>query len=128
MRAIHVFYIYYFCLFRNAIQLLTTLLRYRAGEVQEAIVRDPTGTSKIVDLLLETREVIRNHVVLMLSELSRGNSSLQQLLVFQNCFQLLFDIIEQEPTDSIVVEDCLFVTLNLLKKNSNNQAMFREAR
>ncbi|CAD5226977.1 unnamed protein product [Bursaphelenchus xylophilus] len=116
-----------FAVRKNAIQLLTTLLRHRAGEVQEAIVKDPTGTSRIVDLLNEQREVIRNHVVLMLSELSRGNIALQQLLVFQNCFQMLFEVIENEPADSIVVEDCLFVILNLLKKNANNQELFREA-
>ncbi|KAI6214020.1 hypothetical protein M3Y94_00219600 [Aphelenchoides besseyi] len=116
----------HFTIRKNAVQLLTTLLRHRAGEVQDAIIRDPTGTSRVVELLHEQREIIRNHVVLMLSELSRGNLQLQQLLVFQNCFQLLFSIIEQEPTDSIVIEDCLFVMLNLLKKNANNQQLFRE--
>jgi hypothetical protein len=80
--------------------LLTTLLRHRAGEVQNAIIRNPAGGSQVVELLHEQREVIRNNVVLMLSELSRGNVQLQQLLAFQNCFQLLFAIIEQEPTDS----------------------------
>ncbi|KAI6234560.1 General vesicular transport factor [Aphelenchoides fujianensis] len=116
----------HFTIRKNAVQLLTTLLRHRAGEVQDAIIRDPTGTSRVVELLHEQREIIRNHVVLMLSELSRGNLQLQQLLVFQNCFQLLFTIIEQEPTDSIVIEDCLFVMLNLLKRNANNQQLFRE--
>jgi len=110
---------------KNAVQLLTTLLRHRAGEVQDAIINDPMGGSRIVELLHEQREIIRNHVVLMLSELSRGNMELQKLLAFQNCFQLLFSIIEQEPTDSIVVEDCLFVMLNLLKKNPKNQELFR---
>lgn len=90
----------YSSFFRNAVQLLTTLLRHRAGEVQDAIINDPMGGSRIVELLHEQREIIRNHVVLMLSELSRGNMELQKLLAFQNCFQLLFAIIEQEPTDS----------------------------
>ncbi|KAI6175968.1 hypothetical protein M3Y97_00748000 [Aphelenchoides bicaudatus] len=114
-----------FAIRKNAVQLLTTLLRHRAGEVQDAIINDPMGGSRIVELLHEQREVIRNHVVLMLSELSRGNMELQKLLAFQNCFQLLFAIIEQESTDSIVVEDCLFVMLNLLKKNPKNQELFR---
>ncbi|KAI6212255.1 General vesicular transport factor [Aphelenchoides fujianensis] len=64
---------------------------------------------RAVDLPHEQREIIRNHVVLMPSELSRGNLQLQHLFAFQNCFQLLFTIIEQEPTDSIVIEDCLLI-------------------
>lgn len=59
------------------------------------------GISRLVDLLHEKREVIRNGVVLMLSELSRGKSALQQLLAYENTFQLLFVIINQESFDSM---------------------------
>lgn len=58
------------------------------------------GISRLVDLLHEKREVIRNGVVLMLSELSRGKIALQQLLAYENTFQLLFVIINQESLDS----------------------------
>lgn len=118
---------YEFNVRRAVVQLLTALLRHRANEVQTAIVGEPMGVSRLVDLLHETREVLRNSAILMLSELSRANSQIQQLLAYENAFQLLFDIIEFEPIDSIVVEDCLFVILNLLRKNSSNQQLFREA-
>jgi len=94
------FSVYEFAVRKNAVQLLITLLRHRAPEVQLSLIQSPTGVSHVVDLLHDKREVIRNNVVLMLSELSRGNSSLQQLLVYENTFQLLFDIIYQEPLDS----------------------------
>jgi hypothetical protein len=112
---------------RNAVQLMTTLVRLCHKEVQDAVIAQPMAVSKIVDLLHENREVIRNNVVLLLTELARGDTALQKLLAYQNTFQLLFDIIDQETADSIVVEDCLFVILNLLKRNSSNQEYFREA-
>lgn len=76
------------------------MLRHRANDVQQAVISDPIGVSRVVDLLHEKREVIRNSVVLMLSELSRGNTALQQLLAYENTFQLLFDIINEETPDS----------------------------
>ncbi|CAK5090025.1 unnamed protein product [Meloidogyne enterolobii] len=115
-----------FAVRRNTIKLLTSLLRHRPTSVQQAIISQ-RGVSNIVDLLNDKREVIRNNVVLMLSELSRGNSQIQQLLYFENAFQLLFEVISQEPLESIVIEDCLFVMLNLLRKNASNQVGFREA-
>ncbi|KAI3420236.1 hypothetical protein GPALN_003553 [Globodera pallida] len=118
---------YDFAVRRNAVKLLTSLLRHRPSAVQQAVISQAIGISHIVDLLHDKREVIRNNVVLMLSELSRGNTAIQQLLAYENAFQLLFDFIAQEPLDSIVVEDCLFVILNLLKKNPSNQEGFREA-
>uniref|UniRef100_A0A1I8E9N1 General vesicular transport factor p115 n=1 Tax=Wuchereria bancrofti TaxID=6293 RepID=A0A1I8E9N1_WUCBA len=118
---------YEFAVRRAAVQLLTALLRHRASEVQTAIVEEPMGVSRLVDLLHDTREIIRNSTVLMLSELSRAHPQIQQLLAYENSFQLLFDIINVEPMESIVIEDCLYVILNLLRRNPKNQQLFREA-
>ncbi|KAK6111405.1 vesicle tethering protein head region family protein [Brugia pahangi] len=118
---------YDFAVRRAAVQLLTALLRHRASEVQTAIVEEPMGVSRLVDLLHDTREIIRNNTVLMLSELSRAHPQIQQLLAYENSFQLLFDVINVEPMESIVIEDCLYVILNLLRKNPKNQQLFREA-
>ena len=112
---------------RNAVQLMTTLVRHCHKEVQDAVIAQPLAVSKIVELLHENREVIRNNTVLLLTELVRGDTAIQKLLAYENTFQLLFDIIDQETADSIVVEDCLFVVLNMLKRNSSNQEHFREA-
>ncbi|EFO16891.1 hypothetical protein LOAG_11615 [Loa loa] len=118
---------YEFAVRRAVIQLLTALLRHRASEVQTAIVEEPMGVSRLVDLLHDTREIIRNSAVLMMSELSRAHPQIQQLLAYENSFQLLFDVIDVEPMESIVIEDCLYVILNLLRKNPKNQQLFREA-
>ncbi|CAG9533455.1 unnamed protein product [Cercopithifilaria johnstoni] len=118
---------YEFAVRRAVIQLLTALLRHRDSEVQTAIVEEPMGVSRLVDLLHDTREIIRNSTVLMMSELSRAHPQIQQLLAYENAFQLLFDVIDVEPMESIVIEDCLYVILNLLRKNPKNQQLFREA-
>ncbi|PAV63564.1 hypothetical protein WR25_20839 [Diploscapter pachys] len=111
---------------RCSIQLLTSLLRHRGPEVQNGVMNQPMGVSRLVDIIHDNREVVRNEAVLMLCELSRNNSQIQQLLAYDNAFVLLFGIVESEPLDSIVIEDCLFVILNLLRKNTMNQQLFRE--
>ncbi|CAI5449857.1 unnamed protein product [Caenorhabditis angaria] len=111
---------------RTGVQLLTSLLRHRGPEVQTAVMNQPMGVSKLVDIVHDNREIIRNEAILMLCELSRSNSQIQQLLAYDNLFAVLLDVIETEPLDSIVIEDCLFVILNLLRKNAMNQQLFRE--
>jgi hypothetical protein len=44
------------------IKLLTNLLTNRPKEVQDTLLISPMGTSKLMDLLSDTREVIRNDV------------------------------------------------------------------
>lgn len=85
---------------RNAVQLLTILIRHSHREVQDAVNLQPTAVSHIVELLHDNREVIRNSAVLFLTELARGDAALQKLLAYQNVFQLLFEIIDQETADS----------------------------
>ncbi|VDL76599.1 unnamed protein product [Nippostrongylus brasiliensis] len=109
---------------RVGIQLMTSLLRHRGPEVQAAVMAQPTGVPHLVDIVHDRREVIRNEAVLMLCELML--LQIQQLLAYENTFVHLLDIIDTEPLDSIIIEDCLFVILNLLRKNTMNQQLFRE--
>ena len=49
------FYIRY-----NCIHFLTTLLQNRGRELQQAVMSSPVGVSRLIDLLDDSREVIRN--------------------------------------------------------------------
>ncbi|CAF0981051.1 unnamed protein product [Adineta ricciae] len=114
---------------RSAIRFLTALLTNCTKELQEIILESgPMGVSKLVDLLQDEREVIRNDALLLLQILTRSNANIQKIVAFENGFERLFEILVSEGgSDGVVtVEDCLSVLLNLLKNNPSNQSYFRE--
>lgn len=111
-----------------AVKLLTSLLANKQKDIQEIILVSPMGVSKLMDLLSDSREVIRNDALLLLIQLTKGNANIQKIVAFENAFDRLFDVISEEGyTDGgIVVEDCLLLMLNLLKNNTSNQNFFKE--
>ncbi|XP_077504760.1 general vesicular transport factor p115 isoform X2 [Amblyomma americanum] len=111
-----------------AVRLLTGLLVHRAKEVQECVLTSPMGVSRLMDLLSDSREVIRNDALLLLSHLTKANANIQKIVAFENAFDRLLDIIIDEGCSDggVVVEDCLVVLLHLLKNNNSNQNFFKE--
>lgn len=111
-----------------AVKLLTSLLANKQKDIQEIILVSPLGVSKLMDLLGDSREVIRNDALLLLIQLTKGHANIQKIVAFENAFDRLFDVISEEGyTDGgIVVEDCLLLMLNLLKNNASNQNFFKE--
>lgn len=112
----------------SAVQLLTSLLTNRSRDIQEIILVKPMGVSKMMDLLGDTREVIRNETLLLLIKLTKGNANIQKIVAFENAFDRLFEIISSEgySDGGIIVEDCLLLMLNLLKNNGSNINFFKE--
>lgn len=111
-----------------AIKLLIGLLGNKPKDIQEIVLVSPMAVSKLMDLLIDSREVIRNDALLLLIQLTKGNANIQKIVAFENAFDRLFDVIKEEGgTDGgIVVEDCLILMINLLKNNSSNQQFFKE--
>ena len=114
---------------RPATCLLTAMLKNCLSEVQEAVLVSPMGISRIMDLLSDSREVVRNDALLLLLQLTRSNRQIQKIVAFDNAFDRLLGIIQVEgwSDGGIVVEDCLMIIHNLLSGNNSNQAFFREA-
>lgn len=54
------------------------------------------GLSKLMDLLSDSREVIRNDVLLLLIQLTKGNANIQKIVAFENAFDRIFDVIKDE--------------------------------
>ncbi|XP_031684149.1 general vesicular transport factor p115-like isoform X7 [Oncorhynchus kisutch] len=110
------------------VKLLTALLKNQCNQVQGVILVSPMGVSRLMDLLADSREVIRNDGLLLLQQLTKGNAAIQKIVAFENAFERLLDIITEEGSSDggIVVEDCLLLLVNLLKNNSSNQNFFKE--
>jgi hypothetical protein len=49
-----------------------------------------------LDLFVDSREIVRNEVLLLLARLGEGHAGVQNLLGFQGAFDKLLDIIEAE--------------------------------
>ncbi|XP_060942332.1 general vesicular transport factor p115 isoform X2 [Limanda limanda] len=110
------------------VKLLTALLKNQCTQVQGVILVSPMGVSRLMDLLADSREVIRNDGLLLLQQLTKSNAAIQKIVAFESAFERLLDIITEEGSSDggIVVEDCLLLLLNLLRNNSSNQKFFKE--
>lgn len=110
------------------IKLLYSLLRNKLRECQDCILTHPMGISRMMDLLSDPREVIRNDALLLLVDLTKNNTNIQKIVAFENAFDRILDIITSEgySDGGIIVEDCLSILLNLLKTNTSNQNFFKE--
>ncbi|CAF0903996.1 unnamed protein product [Adineta ricciae] len=115
---------------RAAIKFLTILLTNCTKLLQNITLESgPMGVSKLVDLLQDEREVIRNDALLLLQILTQSNANIQKIVSFENGFERLFEILSSEGgcEGGVIVQDCLTVLLNLLKNNTSNQSYFRES-
>ncbi|XP_065063529.1 general vesicular transport factor p115-like [Rhopilema esculentum] len=110
------------------VKLLTVLLRNQGNQIQQAILVSPLGVSRLMDLLADNREVIRNDGLLLLIQLTKGNAAIQKIVAFENAFDRLFEVISDEgfSDGGVVTEDCLILMHNLIKSNVSNQNFFRE--
>jgi hypothetical protein len=112
-----------------SLQLLSAILSSRTARTEECIFTAPLGISRLVAILDDRREVIRNEGLSLLTYLTPSSSELQKLVAFENAFDRIFTIIKLEGSLSQgdrVVEDCLILLANLLRMNVSNQSFFRE--
>lgn len=112
-----------------ALQLISHISDLRPERTQECIFTAPLGIPRLVAVLDETREPIRNEALLLLIALTPSSQELQKLVAFENAFTRILSLIENEgglTHGSTVVSDCLSLLGNLLHLNSSNQTFFCE--
>ncbi|KAG2185672.1 hypothetical protein INT44_002465 [Umbelopsis vinacea] len=112
----------------NTVKLLVTLLFNRSDRIQECILTSPIGITRLIELLDDKREIVRNEGLLLMISLTETNADIQKIVAFGNTFERLLAIIEEEEgiSGGIIVQDSLSLTHNLLRYNVSNQNYFRE--
>lgn len=112
-----------------SLQLLSAILSARTERTEECVFTAPLGISRLVAVLDERREAIRNEAINLLIYLTPHSPDIQKLVVYEDAFKKIFAIITAEGLleGSQVVEDSLILMANLLRLNSTTQAQFRES-
>lgn len=113
----------------GAVRLLCGLSRQKLPMVQEAILSFPLGISRLTQLISEEHEVIRNDALALFVRLTQTNTNIQNLVVYENCFDKLMYIVEMEEYldgTVAVVMDILSILFNLIQNNEPNRILFRE--
>lgn len=111
-----------------SLQLLSSILSTRTDRTEKCIFAAPLGISRLVAVLDDRREAVRNEAISLLTYLTPTNPDIQKLVAFENAIEKLFAIIMADgglSEGDRVVEDCLILLANLLRLNTSNQAFFR---
>lgn len=114
----------------SSVKLINQLVLNQTEQLQEKILQLPRGVSRLIDLLNDSREIIRNDAILILNNLTKTNANIQKIIAFESGFDRIMEIIESEGSaldGGVVVEDCFHLLLNLLQTNYSNQNFFKEA-
>jgi hypothetical protein len=112
-----------------SLQLILHISTARTERTQECILSAPLGVSRLVAVLDDKREAVRNEALVLLVALTPSSTELQKLVAFESAFDRIFALIEAEGSlthGSSTVQDCLSLLANLLKLNVSNQSYFRE--
>ncbi|KAK5997388.1 Intracellular protein transport protein USO1 [Cladobotryum mycophilum] len=113
-----------------SLQLLGAILSARTERTEECVFTAPLGISRLVSVLDDQREAIRNEGISLLISLTPTSVEIQKLVAFENAYERIFAIIVADGSLSEggrTVEDCLILLANLLRRNPSNQSLFRES-
>ena len=113
-----------------SLQLLAAILSARAERTEECIFSAPLGISRLVTVLGDPRDAVRNEAVTLLTYLTPTSIDIQKLVAFESAFERIFNIVDIDGSlaeGGRSVEDCFILLANLLRRNATNQSLFRES-
>jgi len=112
-----------------ALKILSHVSAARPQRAQEAVFGAPLGVSRVTSVLDDRREAVRDEALRLLVALTPTSAELQKVVAFENAFDRIFALMENEgglTHGSEAVQDCLSLLANLLRLNVSNQSYFRE--
>ena len=112
----------------HTLNILKCLLKVRTLDVQTIILSTPMGVGRLVDMVRDKRDVVRNEGLLFLHEMCESNAEIQKIVTFEEIFDTVLSIVEEEgfSDGGIIVIDCLALIRVLLEGTDANQNFFRE--
>ncbi|GAM89953.1 hypothetical protein ANO11243_079930 [Dothideomycetidae sp. 11243] len=114
----------------NSLQLLTSIASARPERTQQCILQAPLGTTRLVGVLDDGRDAVRDAGLLLLVDLtSVSQTDLQKLIAFEDAFPRVFRLMVAEggiAEGGVFIQDCLSLLANLVRHSSSNQTLFRE--
>lgn len=112
----------------TSLKILCGLARHTLPKFQDSILNCPTSISRLVQLLANDQEIIRNDALMLFTRLTQSNTDVQNLAVYENCYEKIMYIISMEDYlkgTLAVIMDCLNIIVNTLS-NEQNQVLFRD--
>lgn len=112
-----------------SLQLLSHIHFARTERTEECVLVAPLGIPRLVAVLDDRREAVRDAAISLLIDLTAESVDIQKLVAFEKGFERIFEIITNEGglvEGARVVEDCLILLANLLRLNASNQSNVRE--
>lgn len=112
-----------------SLQLLSAVHSARTERTEECVLTAPLGIPRLVAVLDDHREAVRNEAITLLTYLTPSSVEIQKLVAFENAFERILRVVVSDgglAEGGRVVEDCLILLANLLRINPSNQTLFRE--
>ena len=112
-----------------AARLLTACAVANPGRAVAALLGAPAGVGRVMDLVADPHDAVRNEALILALSLARASPDVQQVAVLEGGFERLLNLVAAEggPDGGAVVQDCLDLVAALVGGHAGNALQFREA-
>ncbi|KAK8829318.1 hypothetical protein WA577_004584, partial [Blastocystis sp. JDR] len=108
----------------SAIQILKNCIAVNQSIVEKSILGCPMGLQKLVDVLRDNREEVRNEMLLLLRSLTRRNQEICKFIAFQDGYDILIAILRKES--GTIARDCLHIIYNMVANSVLTLKLFSQ--